>query len=167
MTIILLLERNDACPLVMHTPTLKQLHLSDYNHDTTAGKSLKSYLASYPDTSVQEDEEKEPDTDCMHMRWGTPEICGVIGYYRILSVYDRYMATRPVAVETPVAYARAVCTRPFLLLFKGLGSNYSPIGHYCHISNYSPISRYCHISNYSPISRYCQLQSHQSPLSHQ
>ena len=40
-----------------------------------------------------EDEEKELDTDCMRMRQGTP-----------------------------VAYARAVCTRPFLLRLKGLGT---------------------------------------------
>ena len=31
------------------------------------------------------------------------------------------MVTRPVTMETPV-HARAVCTRPFLLLLKGLGT---------------------------------------------
>ena len=65
------------------------------------------------------------------MRWGTPEKCGVIGYYCIFSIYQLYvmqnprmitMATRWVTMETP-AHARAVCTRPFLLLLlKGLGT---------------------------------------------
>ena len=66
-------------------------------------------------------------------RRGTPEKCGVIGYYCILSIYHPYnctscrtclqmitMVTRRVTMETP-AHARAVCTRPFLLLLKGLG----------------------------------------------
>ena len=59
----------------------------------------------------------------MHQR--TLEKCGLIGYYCILYVMQNLqmitMVTRPVTIETP-AHARAVCTRHFFLLLKGLGT---------------------------------------------
>ena len=70
----------------------------------------------------------------MCMRRGTPEKCGgnrILLYTLHLSSIELYvvqnpqmitMVMRPVAMETPV-HARAVCTRPFLLLLKGLGTS--------------------------------------------
>ena len=43
------------------------------------------HVASYQ--ALQEEEGKGPGTHCTRMRRGTPEKCGVIGYYRILFVY--------------------------------------------------------------------------------
>ena len=50
-------------------------------------KSARRVLASFPGPSRGGRESLGPGTHCMRMRRGTPEKCGVIGYYRILSVY--------------------------------------------------------------------------------
>ena len=109
----------------------ERLGIIDYSVSQTTLEQVNYYpsLASYPWQALQEEEEKGPGTHCTHMRWGlhSDQSC----YHSYSSIDNKWRVYNSIRLPHffwgPPVHARALCTRPFLLLLlKGLDTRLYP-----------------------------------------